>query len=131
LWKRLNAQAAITTLVAGLVMLVLRLGSEIIFQTEISSGASVDSVFFYLATINFSHMAIFLFLFSVALCIGVSLATNPPDYQRIAGLAFGTLTEEQQKESHGSITRMDVVASVLHVFMVIGVLVYFSPLVFG
>ena len=35
LWKRVNAQASITTLLAGLFLLVLRLGSEIYFQQDI------------------------------------------------------------------------------------------------
>lgn len=130
LWKRVNAQAAITTLLVGLALLVLRLGSEIFYQAEISAGTPVDSLLFSFATINFSHMAIFLFIFSVALCVGVTLATNPPDYQRISGLAFGTLTEEQKQASHGSITNMDVVASVILVAIVIGILVYFSPIFF-
>jgi SSS family solute:Na+ symporter len=76
-------------------------------------------------------MAIFLFLFSCALLIGVSLATDPPAYAKITGLAFGTLTEEERKEAHGNITQMDVVASIILILLVIGVLVYFSPLMFG
>ncbi len=36
LWKRVNANAAIATLMAGLVLLVLRLGSEIYYQPEIA-----------------------------------------------------------------------------------------------
>ena len=36
-WKRVNSKAAITTLMAGLVLLIMRLSSEIYFQPEISS----------------------------------------------------------------------------------------------
>lgn len=63
LWKRVNAQAAIVTLMTGLVMLVLRLGSEIRYQAEIAAGVDVPGFLFAFATINFAHMAIFLFLF--------------------------------------------------------------------
>lgn len=71
-------------------------------------------------------MAIFMFLFSLALCIGVSLATTPPDYKRIAGLSFGTLSEEDKAATKGSYDRIDVVLSVVLVILVIGILCYFT-----
>ena len=126
IWKRVNAQAAITTLIAGLVLLVLRLSSEIYYQADISAGALHDNLLYGFATINFAHMAIFMFLFSVALCISVSLATSPPDYKRISGLSFGTLTEKHKLENKGSYDIIDVVLSVVLVAIVIGILMYFT-----
>ena len=126
IWKRVNAQAAISTLIAGLVLLVLRLSSEIYYQADISAGAVHDNLIYGFATINFAHMAIFMFLFSVALCISVSLATSPPDYKRISGLSFGTLTKEHKLENKGSYDTIDVVLSVVLVAIVIGILFYFN-----
>jgi SSS family solute:Na+ symporter len=126
LWKRVNAQAAITTLLAGLALLVLRLGSEIAYQPEIAAGLQPAGLLFAFATINFAHMAIFLFLFSMALCIGVTLVTSPPDYSRIAGLSFGTLSAEDRARARGSMTRMDIVFSVILVSLVAGILAYFT-----
>ena len=126
IWKRVNAQAAISTLIAGLVLLVLRLSSEIYYQADISAGAVQDNLMYGFATINFAHMAIFMFLFSVALCISVSLATSPPDYKRISGLSFGTLTKEHKLENKGSYDTIDVVLSVVLVAIVIGILMYFT-----
>ena len=129
LWKRINAEASIVTLSAGLVLLIVRLTSEIYFQSEISSGLVVDSVFFEFATINFSHMAIFIFVFSVLLCVTVSILTDEPDYSRIKGLSFGTTTREMISKEK-SYTNFDIVFSVLLVLLVIGILVFFSPLFF-
>ena len=129
LWKRINAQASIVTLSAGLVLLIVRLSSEIYFQSEISSGIVVDSVFFEFATINFSHMAIFIFVFSALLCVTVSILTDEPDYSRIKGLSFGTTTREMISKEK-SYTNFDIVFSVLLVLLVIGILVFFSPLFF-
>lgn len=126
IWKRVNAQAAISTLIAGLVLLVLRLSSEIYYQADISAGAVHDNLMYGFATINFAHMAIFMFLFSVALCISISLATSPPDYKRISGLSFGTLTKEHELENKGSYDTIDVVLSVVLVAIVIGILFYFK-----
>ena len=129
LWKRINAQASIVTLSAGLVLLIVRLSSEIYFQSEISSGIVVDSVFFEFATINFSHMAIFIFVFSALLCVTVSILTNEPDYSRIKGLSFGTTTREMISKEK-SYTNFDIIFSVLLVLLVIGILVFFSPIFF-
>ena len=126
IWKRVNAQAAISTLIAGLVLLVLRLSSEIYYQADISAGAVHDNLMYGFATINFAHMAIFMFLFSVALCISVSLATSPPDYKRISGLSFGTLTKEHKLENKGSYDTIDVVLSFVLVAIVVGILMYFT-----
>ena len=126
LWKRVNSQAAITTLLAGLALLILRLGSEIYFQPEISSGIIIESYIFIFATINFSHMAILMFIFSVLLCVSITLLTSEPDYKKIVGLSFGTLTNEQKIENKNSYDTIDIVLSVILVILIIGVLSYFT-----
>ena len=126
IWKRVNSQAAITTLLAGLVLLIMRLGSEIYYQSEIISNETVNSVWFTFATINFSHMAIFMFVFSVMLCISISLLTTAPNYKTIIGLSYGTLSEKQKLDNKNSYDRIDVVLSVLLVLLVIGILSYFT-----
>jgi len=126
IWKRVNSQAAITTLLAGLVLLIMRLGSEIYYQSEIISNELVNSVWFTFATINFSHMAIFMFVFSVMLCISISLLTTAPNYKKIIGLSYGTLSEKQKLDNENSYERIDVVLSVLLVLLVIGILSYFT-----
>jgi SSS family solute:Na+ symporter len=126
LWKRVNSKAAITTLLAGLVLLVLRLGSEIYYQPQIVAGEEVSGFLFQFATVNFAHMAIFMFIFSVVLCVSVSLATTPPDYVTIKGLSFGTLSAEDKAATKGSYSKVDVVLSVLLVIIVIAILSYFT-----
>ena len=125
-WKRVNSTAAITTLLAGFVLLVIRLGSEIYFQPQITSGEAVAHALYDFATINFAHMAIFMFVFSVILCVSTSLFTTAPDYKTIVGLSFGTLTDEQKQAHKDSYDTIDVVLSVLLVFLVVGILCYFT-----
>jgi len=126
LWKRVNSTAAITTLFFGLILLVLRLGTEIHFQPEIASGSTVPGFLFAFAKVNFSVMAIYMFFFSVILCISVSLMTSEPDYQRIKGLSFGTLTRENKEDFKNSYSNVDIGLSILLVFIVISILIYFS-----
>lgn len=126
IWKRVNSKAAITTLFAGLLLLIVRLGSEIYYQPQIAASTEVSGFLFQFASVNFAHMAIFMFIFSVALCIAVTLATSPPDYATIKGLSFGTLSPEDRVNSKGSYSTIDIVLSVLLVVIVIGILSYFT-----
>ena len=126
LWKRVNSSAAITTLFAGLVLLVLRLGSEIYYQPEISSGLESSGILFAFANVNFSVMAIYMFFFSVILCVSVSLYTNEPDYNKIKGLSFGTLTPENKTEFKNSYSTVDIILSFILVSIVVGILMYFT-----
>jgi len=126
LWKRVNSTAAITTLFFGLILLVLRLGTEIYFQPEIANGSIVPGFLFAFAKVNFSVMAIYMFFFSVILCVSVSLMTSEPDYQRIKGLSFGTLSRENKEDFKNSYSNVDIGLSILLVFIVISILIYFS-----
>ena len=126
IWKRVTSDAAITTLISGLILLILRLGTEIYFQEEITSGIEVSGIAFAFATINFAHMAIFMFIFSVFLCVGVSTASAVPDYTRIEGLSFGTMTTKMKQEFRESFNKTDLVLSAILVGIVISILLYFT-----
>ena len=126
IWKRVNAQAAIVTLFSGLFLLILRLGSEI----ATNEGLIESGFLFEFASINFSYMAIWMFLFSVVLCILVSIMTSEPDYKKIKGLSYGTLSKEDVISSSNSYSTIDIVLSLVLVLIVIGILVFFSPIVF-
>ena len=126
LWKRVTSDAAIVTLICGLIILVLRLGSEIYFQEEILSGVIVPGAIFAFATINFAHMAIFMFIFSVLICVGVSLISTLPNYSRIEGLSFGTMTHEMRHEFQNSFNRTDTILSIVLIGLVVSVLLYFT-----
>ena len=126
IWKRVNAQAAIVTLFSGLFLLILRLGSEIAKNEGI-----IETGFLYdFASVNFSYMAIWMFIFSVALCISTSLLTSEPDYKKIQGLSYGTLTSSDKISSEKSYNSIDVVLSFVLVLIVIGILIFFSPIFF-
>ena len=126
IWKRVTSDGAIYTLVSGLILLILRLGSEIYFQEEILSGTGGHGIAFTFATINFAHMAIFMFIFSVFICICVSLMTVQPDYGKIEGLSFGTMTHQMKKEFQNSFNKTDLILSLVLVGLVTSILFYFT-----
>ncbi|KQC30163.1 sodium:solute symporter [Flagellimonas eckloniae] len=119
IWKRVNSKAAIVTLFSGLLVAAFRILAEI-YQPYLSG------VLLSFATINFAHMAIFMFIFSIIVCISVTLATAPPNYSAIKGLSFGTLTVEDKQLNKESISVIDIVLSVFLIIVVIAVLAYFT-----
>ena len=119
IWKRVNSKAAISTLIVGLFLLFLRLGSEIYFQTEINSNKVINNWLFVFATVNFSHMAILMFIFSLILCSVISLLSEVPDYNKIIGLTFGTLTEKQKSGRTKTYGNIDIILSAILIVVVI------------
>jgi SSS family solute:Na+ symporter len=125
-WKRINGKGAIATLIFGLVVAAVRIISELVFRDDegrISKGAS--GFFADFARINFSHMAIFMFIGCVIICSVVSLMSAKPDYVKIKGLTFGTLSAEQKAEARKSYSMTDVIISIILVLIVLSVLIYF------
>ena len=120
LWKRTTAQGAITTLLLGLVLAALRIGAEL------STGGEGSGLLAKFASINFAHLAIYLFVLYIAVCTTVSLLTTAPSEEKIAGLTFGTLTAEQKASAKNSYSFVDIAASVLLIATVIGIMIYFS-----
>jgi SSS family solute:Na+ symporter len=119
LWKRINAKAAIITLLSGLVVAALRIAAEINIE-------NLTGIAHSFAAINFAHMAIFMFIFSIILCISVSLITTAPNYKAIKGLAFGTLTKEQSNQTKNSFDKIDIILSILLIVIIVIILTYFT-----
>ncbi|MBW3602576.1 MAG: sodium:solute symporter [Actinobacteria bacterium] len=91
-WHRVNAQGAITSLLAGAVMGLTR------FILELMNGLNQDglpagTVWETVAEWNFLHVAAGLFVICVAILVGVSLVTPPPPRERLAGLTYSTAEE--------------------------------------
>jgi SSS family solute:Na+ symporter len=125
-WKRVNATGAIATLLFGLLMATARIITELIFthNGQLIEGATGMVAWF--ASVNFSHMAIYMFIACVTVCSFVSVLTEQPSYEKIKGLTVGTLSAQQKAEIKKSFSKMDVLASVVLLLIVISLLVYFQ-----
>jgi len=110
LWKRTTSAGAITTLLLGLFLAAVRIGAEL------ATGGEGSGLMASFASINFAHLAIYLFILYVIVCAVVSLLTEKPNEEQIRGLTFGTLTKEQRASAKNSYTMIDIVASLLLTF---------------
>ena len=67
-----------------------------------------------------------LFLISVALIIGISLATAPQPESQIAGLTFGSVSAAQKAENRASVSWPDYLGTAVVLALVLGIYLYFS-----
>lgn len=122
-FKRLNAKGAYTAMVIGFIIGLAKLTLQM-FQTDLTPGGLLHSF----ATINFLFFCIYLFLFSIAVMVVVSLLTPKPDEEHIRGLTFATTVAEDKAASRASWNKWDVILSLIVVVIIVGIFVYFSPL---
>jgi SSS family solute:Na+ symporter len=120
-FKRINAQGALATLVVGLLVAILRLSLEL-------GGKGLDpaSFFYQFGQMNFLTFAAWFFLFCVGVAVSVSLLTPAQTDEQLAGLTFGTLSDEQKAANKNSYNWIDIVSSVGVVLIVIYVMISFA-----
>jgi len=120
-FKRLNATGAFTAMVVGFIIGIIKLTLEL-FQTDLT-GVLHD-----FATINFLYFCIYLFLFSIAVMVIVSMLTPKPSEEHIRGLTFATTVAEDRAASRASWNKWDVILSLIVLAIVVSIFIYFSPL---
>jgi SSS family solute:Na+ symporter len=120
-FKRLNAKGAYAAMVSGFILGIAKLTMEL-FQSDLTG------VLHTFATINFLYFCIYLFLFSVAVMVIVSLLTPKPNEEQIRGLTFATTVAEDKAASRASWNKWDVIHTIVVVVVIVCIFTYFSPL---
>ena len=118
--KRITAKAAYITLVTGFVIGILRIVLELL-------KGSLGGILYTFATVNFLYFCIFLFVFSVAALILISMFTPAPSDAQLNGLTYSTTVTSDKQSSRLSWNKWDVVLSVFVVVFIVAVFIYFSP----
>src|SRR5215216_6530978 len=104
-FKRINATGAYTSMVIGFIIGLAKLTLEI-------SKDNLSGVLYDFATINFLYFCIYLFLFSVASMVIISLFTPKPNAEQLKGLTFATTVAEDKAASRASWNKWDVIHTV-------------------
>jgi SSS family solute:Na+ symporter len=120
-WRRVNAQGAISSLVAGFVLGMGRLAAELCKD-------SLTGWLYWYADINFLHFAVLLFIVCSLILIIVSLVTPEPDAKKLAGLTFSTADglSGSQKGADNTWLRKDAWLSVVLLTCLGLIWIYFS-----
>jgi len=120
-YKRINATGAISTLVMGIVVAVLRIVLELV-----KDNLDPDGFLFKMGDMNFLSFGAWFFLFCLVFLTVVSLLTKAPDKEKIVNLTFGTITEEEKQNNKNSYNWVDIAISILIIIIVAGVMLFFN-----
>lgn len=123
--KRLNGPGCLATLLTGFAMGVFRLAIDTpvkLMGTEYEQG----SFFWIVNNIFFQYYSLLITIVCILVFLLVSYATKPPDYAKISGLTFSTLSPQDKLETRASWNMKDVILSVLLVVLIIIIYMYFT-----
>lgn len=125
-YKRLNKEGCMAALIVGFLMGLFRLAVDtpvaLIEGFEYTEGTFL----WIISNIFFQYYSLIIFLVCIAVMVGVSYMTKPPDYNKIAGLTFGTLSDKDRRDSRSSWNWRDMSLSILLVIMIIIIYLFFS-----
>lgn len=124
-WKRLNAKGCLAALIVGFALGLFRLAVDTPLKIDPNFQYEEGSLLWIVNKIYFQYFSLLIFLISAAVMVAVSYATAPPDYRRISGLTFGTLTEEDVVQSRNSWSAIDVIASAGLLIAILAAYLYF------
>ena len=119
--SRINSKGALATLFSGLAIAAIRLTLEVF-----KDSLAINSISYAIADMNFLKFSSFFFLYCVAVTVLVSMFTERPSLDRLGGITFSTLSEEQKASNRASYNWLDIIASIFIIAIVIFVMIYFS-----
>jgi SSS family solute:Na+ symporter len=124
-WPRANRSGAIASLLAGAVLGAARFLLELNRGSALVSGSPLVSAF---VEINFLHFAILIFIVSVVILVGVSLATEPESMAKLRGLTFATLDQDYRPTDapSRSVFTMQLIATIALALFTIGLWIHFG-----
>jgi SSS family solute:Na+ symporter len=128
-WKRLNAQGCLAALIVGFLLGMFRLAVDTPVSLNLAGfehGYPAGSFLWIVNKTYFQYFSLVIFLVSAATMVIVSYLTREPDYGRIRGLTFGTLTEEDRSETRRSWNALDVLTSLGVLIAIAAAYIYFS-----
>ncbi len=123
--KRLNAKGCLWALIVGFSLGLFRLGVDTPIKLIADFSYTEGSFFWIINNMYFQYYSLLIFLICIAVMVVVSYLTNEPAYEKINGLTYGTLTEEDRRQSRASWNKWDVIASAAVLVAILAAYLYF------
>jgi SSS family solute:Na+ symporter len=123
-FKRLNGPGCIATLIVGFIMGLLRLAIDTpvsLMGHEYAEG----SLFWIMNNMFFQYYSILILIVCIIVFYVVSYMTAEPDYDKISGLTYGTVTDAHRAESRASYGFADIFWSGFVMVCIIAAYLYF------
>jgi len=124
--KRLNAKGCLAALVTGFLMGLFRLAVDTPVKLIESFNYDQGSFLWVVNNIFFQYYSLLIFIVCIIVMIVMSYMTNEPAYEKISGLTFSTMTDEDRKQSRASWNYKDVVYSGIVLGLIVAAYLYFT-----
>jgi SSS family solute:Na+ symporter len=123
--KRLNAKGCLWALIVGFALGLFRLAVDTPIKLFKDFSYTEGSFFWIINNMYFQYYSLVIFLVCIGVMVVVSHMTSPPAYDKIQGLTYGTLTDEDRRASRASWNKWDVIASVAVLVAILAAYLYF------
>ncbi|MDR3234490.1 MAG: sodium:solute symporter [Planctomycetaceae bacterium] len=125
--KRINAYGCMTGLTAGFLFGMLRLAAEIANNSQIAPEWFAEGSFLlWFAATSYTFVCIYLTVLCSALIVGVSLLTPKPGEEKLTGLTYSTISDEQRRKTRASWNRLDVALTAGLLVIIVSIYAYFT-----
>lgn len=123
--SRLNKQGCLSALIVGIVLGLFRLIVDTPAFLLDDFAYTQGSFLWIVNNIFFQYYSMGMFVICIVVMVVVSYLTSAPDKEKITGLTYKTLTEEDRRESRASWNWKDVALSVLLMAIIVVIYTYF------
>jgi len=124
--KRLNHKGCLAALIVGFLLGMFRLAVDTPVKLIRDFNYAEGSFFWVMNNIFFQYYSLLIFIVCVVVMIVVSYLTEPPSYEKINGLTYGTTTADDREKSRSSWTKTDVIFSIILLAIIVMAYMYFT-----
>jgi len=125
--KRLNAKGCLAALIVGFILGAFRLAVDTpVALGWLKGGYAQGSLPWIVNNIYFQYYSVLILLVSATTMVVVSYLTEAPSLEKIKGLTYGTVSEEDRRRSRSSWGWGEVAASALVLVVILGAYLYFN-----
>ncbi|HEX4644837.1 MAG TPA: sodium:solute symporter [Verrucomicrobiae bacterium] len=124
-WKRLNAQGCLWAMVVGFAIGLFRMLVDTPVTLHPEKPYPEGSFLWIVNNINFQYFSILITIVSAIVMVVVSYLTAQPEYEKIKGMTFGTITDENRAKTAASWGAREVAASAFVVVVILAGYLYF------
>ena len=124
--KRLNAKGCLAALITGFIMGLFRLAVDTPVKLISSFSYETGSFLWVINNIFFQYYSLLIFVICAIVMVAVSYMTQAPAYEKISGLTFSTMTDQDREQSRASWNYKDVMHSLIVIGLIIAAYLYFT-----
>jgi SSS family solute:Na+ symporter len=124
-YKRLNAKGCLWALITGFIMGIFRLAVDTPVKMVEGFQYQQGSFLWIINNIFFQYYSMIILFVSALVMIVVSHMTEVPNYTKISGLTYATITAEDRRVSRASWKAVDVILSLVVIVLILAAYLYF------